>query len=1155
MSSEKKIFEANIFEANMFASGVWRGTGVDVTPSVEVVAAGRRIPYGDSPIELRQFAQRINDSLTTLETTAVSVAIVATEGSLLVKDSATTTSTFAAFSQGTSNQVLVSAGAGSNPVWTKILDGLTSVEAGGLTLAGGSITDTSGAISFGDENLTTTGTLGAGATTVTDLAVSGLARFTGTIAEAAQGIDRIDIGVENGTPRMVFEDAGNLIWEIDNSSGTFRWFTPGTARMSLTTTELILHGDSVELQFGAVQDYTIQWNATNAVHTISAGSFVFTGGDTIVDGLTDGTASLTGGSLTGVKLGSLTTNGLVQTSGGDGTLSIDTSVYLTAESDTLDSVADRGATTDQTLTAGGFITTGTLSAGATTVTSLVVGTYTIQSPAAANQVLISSAANVAAWSTAGNDKVLASNGAGAIAWTSKPFGYLIPANSAANEVYAGTGIGTAAWTTTLAGLTSVTTTILTDGTATLTGGSLTAVKLGSLTTNGLVQTTGGDGTLSIDTSVYLTAESDTLDTVADRGATTDQTLTAGGFVTGTLVLAGGSITDTGGAISFGNENLTTTGISTAKHFTAFAGVGNYSYKSVLQYNGSSATGTMKILLPVDWTNSMISIRIRGYDYTTGGTWEVLVGGYPYTGTPAWFNVGASISGANVPFDSVRLARDTSANKVCILLGTTSTSWANPQFDVDLSAGWTAQGSWNGTWAASIIASETGIANIVTCSLSRDVECQTVADKTLLSNADKTFSWYDTGLSDVLKIEVPSASGAERKYVLAADSGSKFAIESASWPLALTTNETIYVRTTGNDTTGNGSSGSPFLTLERTIEYLGGLYIGDYTIIVDIGEGVFTEAGTLSFQHPFGSQVTFQGVSEQITSQDTNSISASGTSLGYNNLYRYDVTFILPVGKSVSVGDYIGVTAVSGGTLPKALYGMHYVSGWVGGSRTATVQVVYRNGAPKASGTVTCTVDLVKTVIAFSNKNGMKISGPYYGGIWRGLVIQGDWGGSGDAKYGVWCVNGAVVSLSNDSSGDACGVVGFQNGIYAQNNSLVFADYVYVSKMGIGCCRAQNSGVINVRWAQLSGANNTGIYAFNGSTVAANSVKIVAVGNDSILSYQGSFIDAQSAYIDENNATNALRADRFAAIDATGATFSDAKDPAANPGPNGSYIIV
>ena len=49
----------------------------------------------------------------------------------------------------------------------------------------------------------------------------------------------------------------------------------------------------------------------------------------------------------------------------------------------------------------------------------------------------------------------------------------------------------------------LTATTLTDGTATITGGSLTSVKLGSLTTNGFVTTSGADGTLGIDTNTYL----------------------------------------------------------------------------------------------------------------------------------------------------------------------------------------------------------------------------------------------------------------------------------------------------------------------------------------------------------------------------------------------------------------------------------------------------------------------------------------------------------------------------------------------------------------------------------------------------------------------------------------------------------------------------
>jgi len=69
---------------------------------------------------------------------------------------------------------------------------------------------------------------------------------------------------------------------------------------------------------------------------------------------------------------------------------------------------------------------------------------------------------------------------------------------------------------------------LTDETGTglavfATGPTLSApviAKLGSVVTNGFVKTSGGDGTLGIDTSTYLTAEADTLASVTGRGATT-----------------------------------------------------------------------------------------------------------------------------------------------------------------------------------------------------------------------------------------------------------------------------------------------------------------------------------------------------------------------------------------------------------------------------------------------------------------------------------------------------------------------------------------------------------------------------------------------------------------------------------------------------------
>jgi len=149
-------------------------------------------------------------------------------------------------------------------------------------------------------------------------------------------------------------------------------------------------------------------------------------------------------------------------------------------------------------------------------------------------------------------------------------------------------------TTGTLGAGAITGTSFTDSTATLTGGSLTSVKLGTLTTNGFVKTSGADGTLSVDTSTYLTAEVDTLDTVSDRGATTDQSLTTGGYTTdGILTVDPASLAGTwvptntfggfiGTQVTGSGDGIYRVGIAAiaeTQHtdtLTALVGVGGYS---------------------------------------------------------------------------------------------------------------------------------------------------------------------------------------------------------------------------------------------------------------------------------------------------------------------------------------------------------------------------------------------------------------------------------------------------------------------------------------------------------------------------------------------------------------------------------------------------
>ena len=147
---------------------------------------------------------------------------------------------------------------------------------------------------------------------------------------------------------------------------------------------------------------------------------------------------------------------------------------------------------------------------------------------------------------------------------------------------------------------------------------------------------------------------------------------------------------------------------------AFSSTNVRYYNNLAQYNNSVAsnTGTMKIALPKTWSNTMMRMRIEGYNYSSGvGAWEVIVSGYSYSAGTAWINYTAEIKGS-APFTQVRLAHD--GTNIVVLLGDTSTVWNYPKIVVsEFTAGHSNITGWGSGWTIGTITSEAGITNIVT----------------------------------------------------------------------------------------------------------------------------------------------------------------------------------------------------------------------------------------------------------------------------------------------------------------------------------------------------------------------------------------------------------------------------------------------------------
>jgi hypothetical protein len=116
-----------------------------------------------------------------------------------------------------------------------------TLSTGNMSLTNGSITDSSGAISFGNENLTTTGTLNAGAITGTSITGSGATHTLGTIEISGNTIRSTD------STTMIIND--NLTVNNTLVAGVTSINPTGTSNIT-SSTGFTIFGSSIVLAQG-----------------------------------------------------------------------------------------------------------------------------------------------------------------------------------------------------------------------------------------------------------------------------------------------------------------------------------------------------------------------------------------------------------------------------------------------------------------------------------------------------------------------------------------------------------------------------------------------------------------------------------------------------------------------------------------------------------------------------------------------------------------------------------------------------------------------------------------------------------------------------------------------------------------------------------------
>ncbi len=510
---------------------------------------------------------------------------------------------------------------------------------GALVMNDGSVTDTSGAISFGNENLSTSGTLGAGATTVTSLSLS-----EGNITNVGDiNVDTVSSDDGSGFD-LVLDDNKATALEIKESSNAYLTFVTTDSGEKITLGKKLEAG-SVEIEGSAfdINGGTID-GVTMATSDITVGSGktldVSAGTLTLANNQISGD-EVEGGTINAVTITGLTTAGITASANIDiGSYTLRASNIL-ADSMTSGRVAFYGTDgvladdadmtfSGSTLTVQDVVVGGTLTtAGAVEISST---TLNVQDPlillnkydsqpsnnAFDAGVLIkrgssdSAPANVAMiWDESANqfafiDTTEAGDTAGNIAVTD--YENLRVGALTADDASTFTSTISTASGSTIGDLTLANGSITSSGSAisfgaenlstsgTLASGTQTVT--GNVTASGTIQAE--QLTTTDDLSVAgLATVGETL-AVTGVATFTAQSVHNGGMSTGALVLNDGSITDTSGAISLGDDNLSTSG-------TLSAGAGTLTSLTLTEGNITNAGDINADSLSVD--DSAVGLNI------------------------------------------------------------------------------------------------------------------------------------------------------------------------------------------------------------------------------------------------------------------------------------------------------------------------------------------------------------------------------------------------------------------------------------------------------------------------------------------------------------------------------------------------------------------
>ena len=389
---------------------------------------------------------------------------------------------------------------------------------------------------------------------------------------------------------------------------------------------------------------------------------------------------------------------------------------------------------------------------------------------------------------------------------------------------------------------------------------------------------------------------------------------------------------------------------------------------------------------------------------------------------------------------------------------------------------------------------------------------------------------------------------------------------AGW--LLTADVTLYVATTGSDTSGTGSATAPWATPHRAMAYLRGIVLADGIVVtISIADGAYSFPKALNLNHPQGTQIYINGTSTSGTRPTGALLNGGGvrgnssTTEAFNDAklkayYRTQWQFnacdglVCDLGGGVSVdqllirGDGTAYTdgVRSGGKDPARLQQNLFADKASAGSINLGQRVAVHNfgrlGIATSYGGSIC----AESVTVTNAKTDGIVT--YFGGsIQAFLATVSNCGGDGIGTYFGGSINAMDATASNN----------LKNGIISGYGGSILAKGAITANNFQSGIIIRNGGTIFASGANSSSNGQHGIAISYGGTIDAHSVTVANNRRNGIYVGYGGNVLAGAATA-KGNTESSAKAEGAGFILLNSATYDGILSPAANTQGNGMAYI-